>query len=132
MIHLDANLLVDLVTIGSPGAKAVRAWLADGQQLGSSAIAWSEFCNGPLSLEQKEAAFAVLEGNIAAFTWKEAEEAARLFNLGGRRKGSHSDCMIAAAAMAAGASLATRNTEDFTRFLIYGLRLEPTPGGLKG
>lgn len=124
MIHLDANLLVDLVTIGSPGASMVRAWLADGQQLGSSAIAWSEFCNGPLSSQQKEAAFAVLEGNIVAFTSKEAEEAARLFNLGGRRKGSHSDCMIAAAAMAVGASLATRNREDFARFLIYGLRLE--------
>jgi predicted nucleic acid-binding protein len=124
MIHLDTNLLVDLVTVGSAGGKAVRAWLLQGEKVGASAIAWSEFCNGPLSKDQKDAAFAVLNGSIADFTWRVGEEAARLFNVSGRRRGSHADCMIAAAAMAAGARLATRNAADFSRFSLHGLSLE--------
>jgi predicted nucleic acid-binding protein len=124
MIHLDTNLLVELVTTGSPGGKAVREWLVAGRELGTSAIAWSEFCNGPLTREQKDAAFAVLGENVAPFTWQDAEEAARLFNLSGRRRGSHADCMIAASAMAAGASLATRNSADFSRLTACGLTME--------
>jgi predicted nucleic acid-binding protein len=124
MIHLDTNLLVELVTVGTPGAVVVRGWLADGERVGTSAIAWSEFCNGPLSAEQKDAAFAIFQGKITDFTWREAEQAARLFNLGGRRRGSHPDCMIAACAMATGSRLATRNTADFTRFAAHGLLLE--------
>lgn len=124
MIHLDTNFLVELVTVGSDGARQVREWLVDGREVGASAIAWSEFCNGPLTREQKEAAFAVLNGNLCDFTWREGEEAARLFNLGGRRRGSHADCMIAASAIAAGAGLATRNPVDFSRFVPQGLVLE--------
>lgn len=124
MIHLDTNFLVELVTVGSDGARQVREWLVDGREVGASAIAWSEFCNGPLTREQKEAAFAVLNGNLCDFTWREGEEAARLFNLGGRRRGSHADCMIAASAIAAGAGLATRNPADFSRFVPQGLVLE--------
>ena len=61
MIHLDTNFLVELVTVGSDGARQVREWLVAGREVGASAIAWSEFCNGPLTREQKEAAFAVLK-----------------------------------------------------------------------
>jgi predicted nucleic acid-binding protein len=127
MIHLDTNLLVELVTIGSPGAATVQGWLAAGEPVGTSAVAWSEFCNGPLTREQKAAAFAVLDGKIADFTWREAEEAARLFNLGGRRRGSHPDCMIAACAISGGFRLATRNAADFVRFVSHGLDLETAP-----
>lgn len=124
MIHLDTNFLVELVTVGSAGGKRVREWLVAGLKVGTSAIAWSEFCNGPLSREQKDAAFAVLDGNIADFTGRDGEEAARLFNLCGRRRGSHADCMIAASALAAGASVATFNRADFGKFIPHGLRLE--------
>lgn len=124
MIHLDTNFLVELVTVGSDGARQVREWLVVGREVGASAIAWSAFCNGPLTHEQKDAAFAVLDRNLREFTWQDGEEAARLFNLGGRRRGSHADCMIAASAIAAGASVATRNTADFTRFVPHGLVLE--------
>jgi len=127
MIHLDTNLLVELVSVGSPGAVTVRDWLAAGEEVGTSAIAWSEFCNGPLSAEQKDMAFAVLNGRIMDFTWREGEQAARLFNLGGRRRGSHSDCMIAACAMSGGSRLATRNTADFIRLVPLGLLLESLP-----
>jgi len=69
----------------------------------------------------------VLNGNLRDFTWRDGEEAARLFNLGGRRRGSHADCMIAASAIAAGAGLATRNPADFARSAPQGLRLEALP-----
>jgi predicted nucleic acid-binding protein len=125
MIHLDTNFLVELVTAGSAGGQQVREWLVAGREVGTSAIAWSEFCNGPLSREQKDAAFAVLDRKIADFTWRDGEEAARLFNLSGRRPGSHPDCMIAASALAAGASIASRNAADFARFANHGVKLEP-------
>lgn len=125
MIHLDTNLLVDLTTIGSPAGRVLRGWLQAGKSLGTSAIAWSEFCNGPLTRAHKDAAFGVLAGQISDFTWREAEDAARLFNLSGRRRGSHADCMIAAAAMRAAVPLATCNTADFSRLVPLGLVLEP-------
>lgn len=124
IIHLDTNFLVDLVTVGSPGGLRMLAWLREGKSLTTSAIAWSEFCNGPLSKEQKEAAFIVLGRSIVDFTWREAEQAARLFNLTGRRRGSHADCMIAAAAIVSGVPLATLNTADFQRMVPFGLMLE--------
>ena len=124
MIHLDTNFLVDLVTVGSPGSLKIRSWLKAGKSVTTSAVAWSEFCNGPLSKTQKDAAFAVLDHKITDFTWREAEEAARLFNLSGRRRGSHADCMIAASAILAGAPLATYNSEDFHRLVPLGLVLE--------
>ena len=124
MIHLDANFLVDLVTVGSPGSLKIRSWLQAGKSVTTSAVAWSEFCNGPLSKAQKDAAFAVLDRKITDFTWREAEEAARLFNLSGRRRGSHADCMIAAAAILAGVPLATFNSADFLRLVPFGLLLE--------
>jgi predicted nucleic acid-binding protein len=124
MIHLDTNYLVEMVTIGSAGAANVSGWLKTGKSVATSAIAWSEFCNGPLSKAQKDAAFAVLDRKVIDFTWREAEEAARLFNLSGRRRGSHADCMIAAAALASGVPLATFNRADFERLVPFGLVLE--------
>jgi predicted nucleic acid-binding protein len=124
MIHLDTNYLVDLVTVGSTGAAKVSAWLKAGKTVTTSAVAWSEFCNGPLSRAQKEACFAVLNRTIIDFTWREAEEASRLFNLSGRRRGSHADCMIAAAAMVAGVPLASLNRVDFEKLVPFGLMLE--------
>ena len=124
MIHLDTNFLVDLVIVGSPGGAKIRSWLEAGESVTASAVAWSEFCNGPLSKAQKDAAFAVLESRVADFTWREAEEAARLFNLSGRRRGSHADCMIAAAAIVAGVPLATFNGAHFQRLVPFGLVLE--------
>ena len=123
MLHLDTNLMIDLVTAGSPHAHVIKGWLQAGQQLACSAVAWSEFCNGPHSKQQKDAVHAVLEGRVQEFTQEQAEQASRLFHYTGRRRGSHSDCMIAAAAMASGAEIATRNIKDFQRFLPHGLKL---------
>jgi len=127
VIHLDTNILIDLVTAHSPQVALVRDWLANGEKLTACAIAWSEFCNGPHSREQKDAVRAILRGGISPFTEEQAEQASRLFHYTGRRRGSHADCMIAAAAMCQRQVVATRNIADFERFVPYGLRLERIP-----
>ncbi len=127
MIHLDTNLLIDIITAGSPHVAVIRRWLKEGEELAASAIAWSEFCNGPLTVQQKDAVWLVLGKRVVDFTWKNAEEASRLFHRTGRRRGSHADCMIAAAAMAADVPVATRNIKDFERFVPLGLKLEAVP-----
>ena len=124
MIHLDTNLLIDLVTIGSPHIAVVRDWLLAGEELAVSTIAWSEFLNGPHSKQQKAAVTAVISGQVLDFTEKQAEQASRLFHYTGRKRGSHSDCMIAACAMVHGVRVATRNIGDFERFVPHGLLLE--------
>lgn len=73
---------------------------------------------------QKDAAFAVLDRQGTDSTSRDAEEAARLFNLSGRRRGSHADCMIASAAIVSGVPLATLNGADFQRLVPFGLVLE--------
>jgi predicted nucleic acid-binding protein len=123
MIHLDTNLLIDLVTIGSPHIAVIRQWLEDGEELAVSAIAWSEFLNGPHSKAQKDAVQAIVEGRILDFTAKEAEQASRLFHYTGRKRGSHADCMIAACAMTRNVRVATRNIADFEKFVPHGLVL---------
>lgn len=127
MIHLDTNILIDIVTAHSPQVAKVREWLADGQTLTASAVAWSEFLNGPHSHGQKDAVRAVLGGGIRPFDEAQAELASRLFHATGRRRGSHADCMIAAAALAKREVVATRNIQDFLRFVPYGLMLEAIP-----
>ncbi|MEO8351210.1 MAG: PIN domain-containing protein [Chthoniobacteraceae bacterium] len=122
-LHLDTNLLIDLITARSPHIAVIRGWLADGEKLGASSIAWSEFCNGPLTIDQKDAVFAIVEHRVSEFTWQQAEDASRLFHRTGRRRGSHADCMIAAAAIGAGVPVATRNVKDFDRFVPFGLKL---------
>lgn len=123
MIHLDTNLLIDLVTIGSPHIAVIRGWLEKGEKLAVSAIAWSEFLNGPHTKQQKDAVHAIVEGRVLDFTAKEAEQASRLFHYTGRKRGSHSDCMIAACAMTHGVQVATRNIKDFEKFVPHGLKL---------
>ncbi len=123
MIHLDTNLLIDLVTIGSPHIAVIRGWLEKGEKLAVCAIAWSEFLNGPHTKQQKDAVHAIVEGRVLDFTAKEAEQASRLFHYTGRKRGSHSDCMIAACAMTHGVQVATRNIKDFEKFVPHGLKL---------
>ena len=123
MIHLDTNLLIDLVTMGSPHIAVIRQWLEAGEELAVSAIAWSEFLNGPHTKGQKDAMHAILEGRVLDFTAKDAEQASRLFHYTGRKRGSHADCMIAASAMTRNVRVATRNVADFEKFVPHGLLL---------
>lgn len=127
MIHLDTNILIDIVTAYSPQVSLVRDWLVEGKVLTASAVAWSEFLNGPHSNTQKDAVRSVLEGGIRPFDEEQAELASRLFHVTGRRRGSHADCMIAAAALTKREVVATRNIKDFQRFVPHGLMLEAIP-----
>lgn len=49
MIHLDTNYLIGLLVRGSHEASEVDQWLVKGESLATSAIAWTEFLNGPVT-----------------------------------------------------------------------------------
>lgn len=108
--------------VDSPQARRLRAWVQSGEAISLSSIAWAEFLCGPVSAIAVEEAAEFL-GEPAAFVASDAPLAAELFNAGGRRRGSFIDCLIAAIAIRAGASLATTNTSDFRRFTTLGLTL---------
>jgi predicted nucleic acid-binding protein len=107
---------------GSRADRKLRAWLREGHELSISAIAWAEFLCGPVTRDAV-ALTARVVGEPAVFTARDATLSARLFNETGRRRGSLADCMIAASAIGAGATLATANERDFARFLAAGLEL---------
>ena len=98
-------------------------WLAAGEPLAASSLAWTEFLNGPVSADEITLVESVIDGNLVPFEKPTAVLAARLFNQGGRRRGSRFDCLIAATAILANASLATENQKDFTPFVLFGLKL---------
>lgn len=123
MIHLDTNYLIGMLVKGSAQAQAVDGWLAAGESLGTSAIAWAEFLNGPVAAVETEQVRTVLQSRIVPFGMPEAVLAADLFNQTGRRRGSRFDCLIAATAIAAKADIATANTSDFKVFAPLGLKL---------
>lgn len=121
MIHLDTNYLVGALVPGSLDQRRVREWLGR-DHVAASAIMWAEFLCGPVAHPDIIAAGTIV-GEPVPFTAEDANTAARLFNRGGRRARSLRDCMIAAAAIGAGAVLATHNFRDFERFASEGLVL---------
>lgn len=127
MIHLDTNYLIGLLVKGSPQALEVDAWLAAGHSLAASAIAWTEFLNGPVTPLEVSRVEAILQLNVVPFGHNEAVLAAELFNKTGRRRGSRFDCLVAATAVAAGAEVATVNQYDFQAFVAHGLKLAVAP-----
>lgn len=122
MIHLDTSFLIHALRPGSIQERQLLAWLSADEQLGVSAFAWAEFLCGPVSSSASGEALEVL-GQPVPLERQIAERAAELFNLGGRRRGSLADCLIAATAMESGAALATENRTDFVRFVSAGLVL---------
>src|SRR5262245_29097547 len=122
MIHLDTSFLIHSLVAGSREDRLLRAWLRDAQPIGMSVVGWAEFLCGPVETTVIELA-AHLVGEPEGFTAADCSVTARLFNLSGRRRGSFTDCMIAAVAIRAGAALATSNRDDFARFAAAGLRL---------
>lgn len=121
-VHLDTSFLIRALAAGSAEDRRLRQWIREGVTLGASAIAWTEFLCGPVEDQDLELAKKLL-GDPVAFGETESGGAARLFNETGRRRGSLMDCMIAASAIAAGASLATSDVAGFRRFERAGLTL---------
>ena len=122
MIHLDTNFLIQAMVAGSPAETKMQAWLATGEDLGISTIAWSEFLCGPLT-PQEEALAQLLFAAPESFLAADARKAAELFNATGRRSRSLADCQIAAVALRCSALVATGNTSDFAPFQTHGLVL---------
>ncbi len=121
-IHLDTSFLIRCLVVGSAEAAKIREWLRRGRRLAVSAYSWGEFLCGPLGGIEEETARRIAYRHLPVDT-AEVTEAARLFNLGGRRRGSFPDCIIAATAIIHGAELATSNVKDFERFFDAGLEL---------
>ncbi|MDE0100422.1 MAG: PIN domain-containing protein [Truepera sp.] len=121
MIQLDTGFLIRALNSGSPEDRKLRDWIGAGETLSMSAVAWAEFLCGPLDGSELALA-AQIVGEHRDFTSDHATIAAQLFNGTGRR-GSLIDCMIAAAALADGASIATENVADFRRFEHFGLKV---------
>ena len=122
MIHLDTSFLIRVLEPGSPESRKLRQWIREGETLAVSTIAWTEFLCGPLSEADIESAAEIVD-HYRPFAPDHATVAARLFNASGRRRGSLTDCMIAATALADSAPVATANARDFRRYQEIGLRI---------
>ncbi len=122
MIHLDTNFLIQALVPSSVAEAKLQAWLRNGEDLGISSIAWSEFLCGPLTT-QEVALAQVLFPAPEPFLAADAHKAAELFNATGRRSRSLADCQIAAVALRCDARIATVNASDFTPFQTHGLSL---------
>lgn len=85
-------------------------------------IAWAELLCGPIPVHDSHATRTLI-GPPVLLVEEDASRAADLFNLGGRRSHSLPDCLVAAVAIRAGATLATNNVADFKRFEAAGLKL---------
>ena len=127
MIHLDTNYLIGLAVAGSPEARHVDQWLAAGESIAASALAWTEFLNGPVQPQDIALVEFVIGSRILPFDKATAVLAAELFNKTGRRRGSRFDCLIAATAILSQAEVATVNESDFRVFVSHGLKLAIAP-----
>jgi predicted nucleic acid-binding protein len=123
VIQLDTNVLVRLSVPGSGAAAQIRKWLLAGETLAVSAPVWYEYVSGPVSAQEIVHAEAILAGGILDFEKSDADKAADLFNAAGRKRSIKLDCMVAAAALRRGDSLATANAADFQPFAAQGLRI---------
>ena len=72
MIHLDTNYLIGLLVRGSAPAAEVDKWLVAGESMATSAVAWSEFLNGPVTPVEVRRVGAVIQARIIPFGQVEA------------------------------------------------------------
>lgn len=124
IIHLDTNVLIDSATAGANAGDKVEKWLEERRVLAASSTVWFEYISGQVTADAVELARAALQAGILPFDGHQAEKAAELYNQTGRSRALRFDCMIAAAAVVANATLATSNGADFLMFVPFGLKLE--------
>ena len=120
IVHLDTSFLVRALAAGTAEAQRLAEWIDDAVPMGISAIAWAEFLCGPVDDEVRALAATVL-GEAVPLWGEDAVLAARLFNSSGRRRGTLSDCLVAAIAIRSSAALATCNRADVRRLEAAGL-----------
>ncbi len=119
-VHLATSFLINALVAGTWEDRRLRQWLQEGQVIAVSSVTWAEFLCGPVSVDDRRRARTVV-GVPRPLGEEEAARAAELFNLSGQRRGTLPDALIAAAALAEGAGLATSNGADFRRFERAGL-----------
>jgi predicted nucleic acid-binding protein len=122
MIHLDTNCLVDVHAPRSRIRSLLRPKLAASEKVSCSVLAWAEYLCGPLSKQERELSWQLIEGSPVPLDSFAAELGAQFFNSTGRRRGSLADCLIATA-VSSNAVLMTLNVPDFLVFESLGLRL---------
>lgn len=123
MIHLDTTCLIDIHSTGSKMRPLLLSKVRSGEQLSCSVLVWAEYLCGPLSSEERELSWQLIEGAPIPLESFVAELGAQFFNSTGRRRGSLADCFIAATAVNRSATFLTLDNRDFLSFKSIGLKL---------
>src|SRR5438552_2763773 len=84
-IHLDTNFLIQALVSGSGEDRLLQRWLQDQTPPAASVVAWCEFLCGPVGPQHIELARLTV-GEPIPLLRQDAETAARLFNLAGRKR----------------------------------------------
>ena len=114
MIHLDTSALVRALTGDRSEAPALRRFVADGNRLGVCSVVLYEWWRGPRTPQDLALQEALIPSDAAVgFGAREAALAARLYGAVSRPRGREIDLVVAACAIAGGATLWTLNPRDF-------------------
>jgi predicted nucleic acid-binding protein len=123
MIHLDTNCLIEIHASKSRLRSVLLSNVRQGERLSCSVLAWAEYLCGPVTRDERELSWQLIEGSPALLEAFVAELGAQFYNATGRRRGSLADCLIAATAVKHNALLLTLDSQDFLPFEPLGLKL---------
>ena len=125
MIHLDANLLIALIKKSDVHHPAAARVIAGPGPFGCSSVAWMELHSKPVHHRDTVALKTLLNAGVFPLDEACAALAGEIYHRTGSKRRTRLDTMVAAAAIHAGAELATVNAGDFEPFVPHGLKLHP-------
>jgi len=113
-IHVDTDYLVFVLSVAGPERKRLTQLAESEAAIGMSAVAWYEFSRGPRTPEQLAVARSFFfEDGIVPFSEDLATISADVFRRIGSPRRRAADIAIGVTAAAMGATLLTRNVNDF-------------------
>jgi len=113
-LHLDTDFLIYALARSGDERKRLLELSESDAEIQMSAVAWYEYSRGPRTPEQLAVARSFLTGSgIIPFSEELAALAAEVFRRLGSPRRRAADVAIAVTATAMGATLLTRNQEDF-------------------